>query len=374
MKTGHIFRLASAAILMTAALQSSADIKVNFNQQPSSDALIVQHILISDIAATPKTRNADVITDTVRFTGNTAILPVSDAGNSRYRIALADAPASTRDYFIDFYASPGDDITVEVKDTDPLVYTVSGTPLMDGIAAINKSLEPLEEQLALIQSGQLPQSAFTQLAVEYDKILTDYIDANPSSPAALYALLSLDDEAFDKYFALMDPVLTTTPLYPFVLADKAQREEQHALAARQDALKTGQIPAPDFTLKDLKGNNVSLSDFRGKWVVLDFWGSWCIWCIKGFPELKKTYEKYAGKLEIIGIDCRDSEQAWKAAVAKYKLPWVNLYNPDKPGNLAEVYPVQGFPTKIIINPDGNIADIFTGEVPQFYTRLAELIE
>ena len=53
------------------------------------------------------------------------------------------------------------------------------------------------------------------------------------------------------------------------------------------SIAEGQM-APDFTLKDLQGNDLSLSSLRGKYVVLDFWGSWCGWCIKGIPDMKEV--------------------------------------------------------------------------------------
>ena len=59
------------------------------------------------------------------------------------------------------------------------------------------------------------------------------------------------------------------------------------------------VEAPDFTLKDIKGNDFKLSSLRGKIVVLDFWGSWCGWCIKGMPKMKEYYEKYKGKFEFL---------------------------------------------------------------------------
>lgn len=117
---------------------------------------------------------------------------------------------------------------------------------------------------------------------------------------------------------------------------------------------------------------MSLSDFKGKWVILDFWGSWCIWCIKGFPELKEAYEKYNDELVIIGVDCNETEEAWKAGVAKYELPWVNVYCPDGNPLVAE-YGIQGFPTKAIIDPEGKIRNITTGHNPDFFTALSNLI-
>ena len=66
---------------------------------------------------------------------------------------------------------------------------------------------------------------------------------------------------------------------------------------------------PELGLKDLNGRALAFSSLRGKYVVLDFWGSWCTWCIKGFPKLKDYYAKYRDKLEIVGIDCNDAMAA-----------------------------------------------------------------
>ena len=131
--------------------------------------------------------------------------------------------------------------------------------------------------------------------------------------------------------------------------------------------------APDFTLNDLSGKPLTLSSLRGKYVILDFWGSWCVWCIKGIPQMKEYYQKYAGKFEILGIDCNDTEAKWKAAVEKYELPWLHVYNP-RDSKVLEQYEIQGFPTKIIVGPDGNIVKTIIGEDPAFYTFLDQLFK
>lgn len=149
----------------------------------------------------------------------------------------------------------------------------------------------------------------------------------------------------------------------------AEPQEQTEVAAEQN-----QTPeAPDFTLNDLNGKPLTLSSLRGKYVVLDFWGSWCIWCIKGMPKMKEYYEKYAGKMEILGIDCNDSEEKWKAAVAEYQLPWLHVYN-NGGAQLLEKYGVEGFPTKVVIDPEGRIANVVVGEDPAFYTYLDKLFQ
>ncbi len=135
----------------------------------------------------------------------------------------------------------------------------------------------------------------------------------------------------------------------------------------------GNQTAPDFTLNDINGKPLTLSSLRGQYVILDFWGSWCPWCIKGFPKMKEYYAKYKGKFEIVGIDCRDTEYKWKKAVKEYELPWLHVYNP-KTSTVLEDYAIQGFPTKIIVGPDGTIVQTIIGEDPQFYTLLDDLFK
>ena len=131
--------------------------------------------------------------------------------------------------------------------------------------------------------------------------------------------------------------------------------------------------APDFELPDLQGNPLKLSSLRGKYVVLDFWGSWCIWCIRGIPNMKEAYAKYKDKMEILGVDCRDAEPKWKAAVNEYQLPWLQVRCPDdKLQTLASQYNIEGFPTKVVIDPEGKIVKVIVGEDPAFYTFLDKL--
>ena len=136
------------------------------------------------------------------------------------------------------------------------------------------------------------------------------------------------------------------------------------------------MTAPDFTLDDIDGKPVSLSNFAGKWVVLDFWGSWCRYCIQGIPEMKDAYEQYHAKgLEILGIDCNEPQENWKAAVAKYELPWVNLYNPAPRGEgVGAQYGILAYPTKILIDPEGKVTKIYLGEDPAFYQLLSDIFK
>lgn len=157
-----------------------------------------------------------------------------------------------------------------------------------------------------------------------------------------------------------------------------QVKKQKEMEEKSAKLQAAGVEAPDFTLKDIEGNDFTLSSLRGKYVILDFWGSWCGWCIKGMPQMKEYYKKYAGKFEIVGVDCNDTDQKWKDAVKKHELPWKHVYNPranteeEQANNVCGKYGITGFPTKIVISPEGKIVKTIVGEDPAFYTLLDEL--
>jgi len=142
------------------------------------------------------------------------------------------------------------------------------------------------------------------------------------------------------------------------------------LNTTKEIIKEG-VQAPDFTLKDLQGNDFKLSSLygKGKYTLLDFWGSWCIWCIRGLPQMKATYEKYKDKVEFLSIDCRESEEKWRAGVEKYQIPWLHVYNPGGEGDVAKQYEVEGYPWKILLDENGKIMKIVMGEDPEFYTYM-----
>ena len=143
------------------------------------------------------------------------------------------------------------------------------------------------------------------------------------------------------------------------------------LGYNPELLKTG-TPAPMFTLKDNNGKDLSLSDLKGKHVVIDFWGTWCPWCVKGIPEMKTSYEKYSDKLEILSVDCGDKEGDWKDSVKELEMTWKNVF--DAKNEVAEQYEIQGFPTKIVLDPEGNILKVFVGESEEFYQYLDNILK
>ena len=202
-----------------------------------------------------------------------------------------------------------------------------------------------------------------------------YVKAHPDADASAMLLSELgsDAEHIKEGAALLTERARgslAANMYKGVLASI---EKEKANQALQEGLE-GNL-APDFTLNDINGKPLALSSLRGKWLILDFWGSWCSWCIKGMPKMKEYYAKYAGKLEILGVDCNDTVEKWKNAVAKHEIPWLHVYwDKEKGDNPVDLYAVRGFPTKVVIDPEGKVAKIIVGEDPAFYDYLDEVIK
>ena len=209
----------------------------------------------------------------------------------------------------------------------------------------------------------------------YQQALVDYVKAHPKQEAAVCLLRSIDGlDMMKETYKLFDASVREgrmKPLYESWVKDAEERLKAEAEEKEAQKKQIAGIEAPLFTLNDLEGNPLALTSLRGKYVILDFWGSWCVWCIKGFPQMKEYYAKYPGKFEILGIDCNDTEEKWKTAVKKHELPWLHVYCP-KTSTLLSDYGITGFPTKIIIGPDGKIVKTIVGEDPSFYTLLDEL--
>ena len=215
------------------------------------------------------------------------------------------------------------------------------------------------------------QEGVNRLLQKLSDAVMGYVKAHPDQDAAA----ALIDELPGELEYLEPAVALLSERVRNGVASNLYKEKlEHAL---KEAAKHGQkgSAAPDFTLNDINGKPLALSSLRGKWVVLDFWGSWCVWCIKGMPKMKEYYAKYQDKLEILGVDCNDTVEKWKEAVAKHEIPWLHVYwDKEKGDNPLELYHVDGFPTKIILDPEGCIAKVVVGESPAFYDYLDEVLK
>jgi thiol-disulfide isomerase/thioredoxin len=120
-----------------------------------------------------------------------------------------------------------------------------------------------------------------------------------------------------------------------------------------DAINTNAKPAPQILLAQLDKNSFSSKQLKGKWILLDFWGTWCGPCRKEHPDLQKFYKetitRNSQKISLLTVACKDTEQKVIDYISSFKYTFPVAMSDNK---IENTYPVQGYPTKILITPQG----------------------
>ena len=196
-----------------------------------------------------------------------------------------------------------------------------------------------------------------------------FIENHPDEEFAGYLVAGIgDQDKLAKAEGILSERVRTGVMAPYIANTRKILAQQAAYQSNRGHVEVGQ-EAPDFTLPKPDGTPFSLSSLRGKYVLLDFWGTWCKWCIKGIPTLKEIYGKYSDKLEIVSISCSDSDEAWHKGLEKYEMPWTQVHNQDQEGDdgpvVDSIYGVEGYPSFYLIDPKGKIERIFVGESDEF---------
>lgn len=251
----------------------------------------------------------------------------------------------------------------------------------------NAIIEPIKKSQQTIYSklrGKTPApeeivEAKRAYEEENARIYNSTIDFIRKNPTAYVSLVLIEDIVgyadYEKVYAALNAMSSEL---------KAMKEWGVLSKKVKGALETSAgHKFTDFTKKDINGNDFTLSSIRGKYVILDFWGSWCGPCRASHPHLKEIYSKYKSKgLEIIGIDCEKKkdlaqcEELWKKAVKEDGMTWIqvlNNYDIEKV-DLPKIYGIQGFPTKILLDKEGKIFFRILGNDPEkLDQKLKELI-
>ena len=128
---------------------------------------------------------------------------------------------------------------------------------------------------------------------------------------------------------------------------------------------------PAFNWISLDGTLVDLKEYRGKFVLLDFWGSWCLPCLVEIPELKRLKEQYGDKLVLVGMICNDNQRNAKKTIAKHAIDWVQIYS-DK-NEFPSRFGVRTFPTKLLLDENGVIVKVFEGTSAQVISEIEEFL-
>ncbi|HWB92443.1 MAG TPA: TlpA disulfide reductase family protein [Puia sp.] len=178
----------------------------------------------------------------------------------------------------------------------------------------------------------------------------EYARTHPSSFFSLVALSNLTNTA-----AMAD---SNRPVFEALDMELRNSPAGKELEQRIDAL-TSIVPgsmAPDFTENDVNNKPIALSSLRGKYVLIDFWASWCHPCRMENPNLVKQYQLYKDKgFQILSVSLDDNAGKWKEAIARDGLPWLHVSDLQGWNNAAcKLYAIRAVPSSFLVDPQGKI--------------------
>jgi peroxiredoxin len=243
--------------------------------------------------------------------------------------------------------------------------TVRGSATHDEYAKLRESLKPLNDEYSKIskQYAALYRSKdeegmkklepkFDELDSEMRKLNGDYVSHHPQSPYALFALKEF--AGYDIDASKVEPLFQTLPSAVQQSASGKALAEKIAIAK-----KTGiGMYAIDFTQNDTSDVPIHLSSFRGKYVLLDFWASWCGPCRAENPNVVKAFEKYKDKgFTILGVslDRPGQKEKWMKAIHDDQLTWTQVSDLMFWDNaVAKQYGIEAIPQNYLLDPSGKI--------------------
>lgn len=195
------------------------------------------------------------------------------------------------------------------------------------------------------------QKPYDSLMAEQDSFLKNFISTNLNSFACMPAVQQLSPDKDIAYYVSLDSTLTK--YYPNSVYVKLFHSKTEVMRK----LAIGAI-APEIVLPDITGKMVSLSSFRGKYVLVDFWASWCGPCKESLPGLVKIYDKYKDKnFTIFSVSLDKYKPEWIQAIKHFNLTWTQVselkYWKSKVVNL---YNFDGIPYTVLVSPEGKILD------------------
>lgn len=277
---------------------------------------------------------------------------------------------------------PGDTIYVESELAHPENFTATGKGALETmrlksmyliLEAANTKKRALQDQLDKADKSQVAKLV-DQQAVKYHQIedekhenLMKYIQKIDTSFVSILACQYLDpDKNFDFMEKIDKKFANKFPNSPFY----------QALDKKVQAFSVIQLghQAPEILSNTPENKIMRLSDLRGKYVLIDFWASWCGPCRSDMPALKKLYDKYKPKnLEILGVSLDNNRQNWLSAIQEDKATWPEVSDLSGFSSAAaQTYLVGAIPTSFLVGPDGKIlARYLRGQ--ELESKLASLL-
>lgn len=263
-------------------------------------------------------------------------------------------------------AKNGDHIKITADLTDKnLAYSISGAEDAEKLQELNtiknqyigrinaiqtqfdQNVEAQPENRDMIMEQMRPK--YMEEVNGLNQAILKFAQDNPQSLAGFYAINLLNPAEYEKEMVAYSDKIKSS------FNDNPAVTEFLKKMASLKALQVGQ-PAPEFTINGIDGKPVKLSDFKGKYVMVDFWASWCMPCRQENPNLVQAYNTYKDKnFTVLGISLDKDPVAWKKAIEADKLTWNHASElQDFDGATVRLYEVEAIPSSFLIDPKGVI--------------------
>lgn len=288
-----------------------------------------------------------------------------DEPKSAYLI-ISKSGSGTRSndvHYIDIYLEAGkisvtspdsiDDakVTGGPMNTDNGKLKLAMTSVNAEMAQLNKDYYgATDEQRKSKDFSDAIQKRSEAIGKEQKDVYLAFIKANPNSQMSLFAL--------KNYGGSIPDVNEVEPVFNSLSAQVKASKMGMDYAASLEKMKKTAVGAlaPDFTMADTAGKPVALHDFKGKYVLVDFWASWCGPCRMEYPYLHQAYDKFKDKgFTIIGISIDDKRDLWINSIAENKFPWIEVSDlKGRQNEVARLYGISAIPQSFLLDPNGVI--------------------
>lgn len=328
-------------------------------------------------------KQADLVDGQIDYKDTTSVplvIRITVANKELYKMAgRGSFPAKSQSIWL--VATPGDNIILKGQFSDfSEVYPEGGKenesivkltkeyhPIVNDAVNISVTLATKKEELTEAEIQEL-EAKQKELYKQSDAVMHAYLKENASSIAGLYYMndmllrQNITPEFAEEAIRDVASNYTVTPYYETIV----QRIEGSKYDVGTTIFNIVSTNTPD-------GKKFNSSDWKGKFFLIDFWGSWCVPCLEDVPFLKNLRDSHASKLHVLGI-ASDKEEPWKKAIVENGLDWTQVLNGKDSEDFVARLNVTGFPTKILVAPNGEIVYRTSGGGEESFKKMAKIID